>query len=745
VSPATAPSTSAPPESARLVEFARACKGAARAVTLYPEGHPAIVATLKRIVALTAEDALTEPLALTITPEDVRVDGGGAPKAEVAIAELAALLHSHAIGRLTIHPGGTSQAWHRFLVLLGRDPVALREQGGFARAWAAAGGDHVEVREIDYAEALREHTGGESATWDRIVRNCLDGQSEAADDPAADALIETARDGEGIGALVAAVERAPEEKAGVDAKAGALIRALRRIVSGVPVEATDRLERVLRAAAASLEQLSPDVLLSLVGEAHGHDPALVDAVLNRMSDDNIARFVAHQVAANASTTRLAAAFRTLAPDRDHQEGLLALARNIAAESSLGKSSHFATLWNRTAEELIAEYGDESTGPDYGRQLSAARLRAIEIEEAGDDPPERIQAWKETVTTTVLRSLDLSLLLDLLRIDLDGSRWGTLMTPVVRLLEDLFLVGDFDAAQQLVAVLVEEAGQSQSERRSHATDAIELLIDGLMVRHLTAHLATIDEGHFDLAKAMCLSIGTVIVRPLAESLSIEDRPQTRERLTSILVAFGDRARKPLEQLRTSPNLAIRRTALYLLRELGGSDALPSPSDILGSDDAQVQREALRTIIRAGSEAGYRMLLGALSTARPRTRAAIVQSICGVRDEKVAPLLAHLVQHTSHRGAWTPIVIRAVDTLGTFRDPTAIATLRDVLNRKDWWAPRRIAAVRRAAAAALARIGTADAIQALETAAAEGSRSVQAAARPHLEQIRAPRAPVAEGRV
>src|SRR5207245_5816595 len=133
----------------------------------------------------------------------------------------------------------------------------------------------------------------------------------------------------------------------------------------------------------------------------------------------------------------------------------------------------------------------------------------------------------------LQSLDLSLLLDLLRIDLDVARWGTLMTPVVRLLEDLFLVGDFDAAQQLVAVLVREAGHEHSERRSHAADAIDLLIDGLMVRHLTAHLATIDEGQFELARAMCLSIGDVIVRPLAEILSVEDRPQTRERLTSIL--------------------------------------------------------------------------------------------------------------------------------------------------------------------------------------------------------------------
>jgi len=37
-------------ETARLIDFARACKAAARAVLLYPAGHPAIAATLGVVV-----------------------------------------------------------------------------------------------------------------------------------------------------------------------------------------------------------------------------------------------------------------------------------------------------------------------------------------------------------------------------------------------------------------------------------------------------------------------------------------------------------------------------------------------------------------------------------------------------------------------------------------------------------------------------------------------------------------------
>ena len=72
------------------------------------------------------------------------------------MVELAALLHDHLIGEFTVHPGGDIDAWRTFLLLLGRTPESVRSDGGIARVWATLAGRHVEVREIDYAEVLRE-------------------------------------------------------------------------------------------------------------------------------------------------------------------------------------------------------------------------------------------------------------------------------------------------------------------------------------------------------------------------------------------------------------------------------------------------------------------------------------------------------------------------------------------------------------------------------------------------------------
>src|SRR5690242_2570482 len=112
----------APEDTARLIEFARACKAAARAVLLYPAAHPAIATTLGRIAQSTSADVLHQPLKLTILPDGVLADGRPPARPDPSLAELATLLHDHLVGEIVIHPGGTLEAWRSFLLLIGRSP-----------------------------------------------------------------------------------------------------------------------------------------------------------------------------------------------------------------------------------------------------------------------------------------------------------------------------------------------------------------------------------------------------------------------------------------------------------------------------------------------------------------------------------------------------------------------------------------------------------------------------------------------
>ena len=407
--------------------------------------------------------------------------------------------------------------------------------------------------------------------------------------------------------MMGAVQDRTEGGAGT--KTTALMRMIRGFVSTVSKNDADRLDPTLRNMASAVGELSPDVLIGLMSQDgdSGDDARVMDAIVSRMTDRTIARFVSRNVIADGGTPtdRLAQAFQTLVRNPDDRQRLLALARDDVAESPLGSAEGFETVWNHVAQKLLTSYSDKTfVSDEYARELSGARTRAVDVEQASDDPPERVSDWLASVATSALRSLDLLLLLDLLRIEPDDARWGELMEPVVRNLEDLLLVGDFDSAMELIGVIAAATSEASStERRQHAMIAIDLLVAGSMMRHIATHLASIDDASFERVKAMCVSLGEVLVRPLAEALSVEERGRTRERLTAILLAFGAVGRRTIERLKTSPNAAVRRTAIYLMRQFGGSDALPDLTDLLNDAESQVQREAVRAILNIGTEKAY----------------------------------------------------------------------------------------------------------------------------------------------
>src|SRR5438874_1333309 len=249
---------------ARLTEFARACKAAARAVVLYPAGHPAIVATLGRIAQITSPAALTAPLRITVLPDLLLLDDRPPARPDAAIAELATLLHGHLIGQLIVHPGGDVEAWRMFLLLLGRTPESVRVDGGISRIWTTMAGRHLDIEEIDYASVLRERSAGDSALWDNVIANCLHGSVFELDENAIGELIELAGSAERLNDLLATIETRAEAGSTMGAKTAAVMRMLRGIIEVVSKNAPEQVEPVLRNMASAVGQFSPDMLLGLL-------------------------------------------------------------------------------------------------------------------------------------------------------------------------------------------------------------------------------------------------------------------------------------------------------------------------------------------------------------------------------------------------------------------------------------------------------------------------------------------------
>jgi hypothetical protein len=715
-------------EAARLAEFARACKAAARAVSLYPGTHPAIGVSLGRLTEMTQRLTEAGPFRVQVASDRLLVNGAAAPRPDPAIGELASLLHRHLIGGLTLNPGAEAGSWRTLLLLLARTPDDVRADGGIARLWATAGGPSVEIQEIDYAEVLREKEG-KDAELDRIIAAALAGPQLRLDDTGMRLLLEIVGDPRRLSELMAKLEGAADT--GADAHVAAFMSLLRGLAEWTGRHHPEQLETVLTQVSQAAGRLSAEGMLTLLAERQRDAPAsaggdVAGAVVDRMTDATVSQFVARSVIAErGASERLAQAFQALAPDTERQRQLLALAEAEVSSSALGDEEGFADLWQRV-EGMLTSYSDKTfVSDEYGRELSSARAQAVDVERTSDDPPERVAAWLATVSDAALRGLDDQLLLDLLAIEADPLRWRDVADSVTTHAEDLVRVGHFDVACRLLDAVARES-RNEEARVPHARPALDRFARGSMMKHVAAHLRAADDETYDRFRTVCHAIGPPVIAPLAEVLSAERDARSRRRLRDVLVGFGAGGRESVQQLMSAPNWEVRRTAAFLLREFGGSEGLKELVPLLADNEPLVQREAVQALLLSGSDEASQILLNGIRTTSGRVRETLVTELTNVRDARSAPFFRYVVRHMDRRTE-PRLYVAAIEALGTMETPDAIDALRHALYHGDWKAPFETRRIRAAAAGALRRIGAPPAIEVLRQATRHGTRGVRAAAR------------------
>ena len=730
-----------PEQSSALADFARACKAAARSVSLYPATHPSIRASLSRVASAAARMIPASDVTLTVHPDAIAIEGRTAARPDPSIGELAEMLHHRLVGSLTIARAAGDEDWRTLLLLIAKPPEDLIAEGGMGKAWTASGRANFEIREIDYAEVLRERAGSAGAEWDRIIAYCLQGgDASTLDEGSLASLLATLGDSEKFAGLLDRLQTT--EAAGgasVGARAAALLQLIRKMRDAAKADAGEHgASLVLQTAADASSKLTPEMLLALVGQSRSGASAeaeVASGVLDRMTDQTVAAFIAGSIVTeHGATERLAQAFEALVPEVERKERLLDLAKDEVVQTPLGREDGFDNLWE-SAASMLTSYSDKSYVSDaYARELSGARGQALDIERVSDDPPDRIDAWLSTVSDVSLRQLDLSLLLDLLRIENDPERWRGIAHVARPDIERRLLLGEVDGAQQLIDAVVREVGpEGRDTLRSFAAPIVESFASGPLIRHIVLLLRKVEDPGVEPLNKLAHTLGPQVIRPLAEALATEDNNRTIRRLRELLLGFGAAGRQSVEQLKTSTNPAVRRTAIDLLRVFGGHEALPELASMLDDKDPDVQRESIRAIVQIGTEASYSVLEQAL-VARSASRHTILQQLIGLRDDKAIPLLCYVLNHSAPRGRLVEVHAQIIEALGGLSSHRESArTLRVVLYRGEWWAPSRTTALRQAAATALRRIGSPDTMAVLEEASKTGNRGVRKIARAYAGPV------------
>ena len=721
-------------EAARLGDFARACKAAARIVALYPPTHPAIQTSLTRVAETAERLRGTTAAHVTVLPEGVLLAGRAPAKADSALVELASLFHSHLIGELRITGELTHTAWHTFLSLLARAPEDIRGEGGIERAWMASGGGPIEIRQIDYSEVLRERSGGLTSGWDHIIANYLQGEFSDLDDDAMAALFDISED---AGRFKEFTEQlvSKASEVGVSGKKEVVLRVLQALADFTARQHPERLNGVLNQIAGVLPRLTPDLVITLIttGVPLGDGQPGIDLpgeVRSRLSDQTVAEFVAQSVSRDhGATARLAQAFQALVPEEQKRAQLLEMAEREAANLPIGRQPEFPDLW-KSAADMMTTYSDSRfVSEEYGRELATARSHAIEVERVSDDPPERVNAWLASLSPDAVRQLDHQVLLDLLEIETRAPAWNLVLESALKTIEQHVLSGQLTLAQQVLDSVVDAAAEGQPFA-PQAEAALDRLRGGNLMRHVVLYTRQAQDSDVQNISRFCRALGPSVIGALAEALANEQGAAVK-RLRDVLLSFGAAGRAYADELRNSANPAVRRTAIELLRAFGGADALPDLAALLEDAEVAVQREALRAIVQIGTNDAYATLQEALKSGNARTRDAIMQVLLSTRDERSAPLFVYILEHSDHRGGLEGVCLSAMEALGKVGgDVESVQALAKVLYRGEWWAPLRTNRLRTAAANALRATGSAEAQQALEEAASDGPRGVRRVARSAL---------------
>ncbi|MDE3156646.1 MAG: HEAT repeat domain-containing protein [Acidobacteriota bacterium] len=726
------------PELARgVAAFARALVAAARNWTLYPPEHPAVASSLDRLADAVSQATAGAFFAVSATPDSLLVEGLPVPGREQQLSEAAALLHDRDILQIAFAGEVPPQALRALLTLLALDADARRSGGGPTALWAATGHPSIAIEQIDYQKVLedREESGAaprrRDDVWQAIARAIVEGR-KVFDEQAQQRLLAIAGDPLEIVDLAAAV-MAPGHAADgspmITTQAATVLAAFRHLSSIVSVMAADRMPEVMRNLGEAASRLDPHVVVQMLRstEEAGEVVPVVGRLASAFDDMQVARLLATALATEGrASERLAEVFNTIAPDVDRRRRVMTLTRSLLSESDFGRTGQFQVLW-ASMEELLLSYDETPyVSEAYRTTLDGVTARARDMAER-DLPPE-LPGWLETLDRDNVRTLSVTLLIDLLHLEGDTPQGADVARDLAALAEDLLLSGDYAEAARVTGALAQAARTATGgPLRAAARRALDDIVDTLALREMVAMLGDLAPGQMTAVTALAQAIGPAMVEALRDALAVEARTLTWTRAADLTAGFGADAVSRLAPLAGDPRWVVQVVAADLLGRIAAPAGVPLLQGLVRGGHPKVARAAVAALAAIDDPAAARALHTVLRAATGEVRQAVIGALLTDPDPRIVPMLVRILHESQPLGADHDIVLQTLGALGAVGGDQAVPAVETVMRARSLFALKKTRTLARTAVDTLRRIDTDAARQALGQAAGSGHRALRRAAR------------------
>lgn len=718
------------PELARgLLQLARALVVAARNWMLYPPEHPTVGVSVARLCDAIRESSLGAVFSIGITPDTLMIESAAADPTQTGIAEAAALLHDRDLLHITFSDDVSPEAIHALLRLLALDATERRRRGGPARIWATEGHPALALQQIDYDKVLARERGevpeaaGRDNLWRSIVMSIAGGQQTTFDEREQQRLLAMADNPADIANFAGAVMEskcAADGSAMITSQAAAVLAAFRHLRDIVSVMAPERIPDLMRNLADAATRIDPHVVMQLLQAEE--DPtigvSMVADLTGAFDDAKVAQLLATALALEGRVSdRLATIFNTIAPDDDRKRRVLTITRSLLSETDLGKSEQFRALWT-SMEELLVSYDDNPfVSPAYRAALDGVSVRA---ERLAADLPGELPAWMESLGQANVRSLSVTMLMDLFALERDEARGVETVEDMEALAQDLLMAGAYDDTLRVTSALAERAKSRDGLARDACRLALDRLGESAALRETTSVVDEIGAPTWTTIRAVVETIGVASVEALKPLLIVEHESVGSGRAQDVIVGFGGPAVSRLASLLDDSRWFVQQNGARLLGRIGSPDAVPLLQPLLRRSNPPVVRAAVSALARIDSPTAARAVHTVLRAATGVVRQAVIEALVADRDPRVVPMLLRIVQESTPLGRDHDVVLETLSALGTVGGDRAVPTLAAMAERRAFFRRKRLRALKERSVDALVRIGTPTADAVMRQAARSGDR-------------------------
>jgi hypothetical protein len=674
------------PNEARVLDFARAFRAAARAVGFYPPSHQSVVAALDQVGAAARAATAGGPVCLTILPTVFLAGGVPIDTSETVVADFAALCHRHGVGAVSLDGRATAEAWQAFFTLLSRRPEELRNAGGIQRVWKTLRHPSPAILEVDFGALLRGKVGGDYLELAAVISHYLETAGVGGsilDDPCA--------------ALQRAIDTAPDDAHAI----AAILREL-RAAAQLTWTQPEQFDDVFRRAAVIGGLLSEAVMAGLLDrrgtpEASVGTLDVVRALVERMPDTAVSKFLSRVMGeAGVASARLADMFRSLVPSPDRRRLIV----NEAQDVTLG--GNVVEQWADLERNLEAHLDRRFISDQYGDELHAVQGRSDNAELASDDPPERLAAWVGTITDDAVRELDLRMLADLVRTEHDAGRLRKVLDILQVHAVEAAGVCDWDGVARTLDA-IQAVGKQSADRTLHvlAAETLQKLGTSSAANQALAALPGADPAQADVIVAILAAIGAPLMPSIAQKWAADRQPAVRALYERVVVAAGRAGREGLRRLLVSDADAadVRIAAIRLLDLAPGTEHLPALETALSDAHEGIRAEAFRALSASTAERASEILARGMARADSATQLALLNRLMAQGGSRSLPVLQRLVPQIDPQTASVPVCLAFIAALERAGGGEAASLLAGFIPRTRWRTPLRTWRLRGAANKAL----------------------------------------------